>query len=248
MDPGLDMINIISYGGGVNSTAMIIEMVNHNEPIDEVIFADTGTEMPETYAYLPIMNKWCEERGLKFTIVKSPHFPLYKYFLDKKLIPLRQFRMCTDKFKISPIKSYIYPNRKEGIVQSIGIAYNEIYRAVRMEANKRVPKYLKYRFPLCEWKMTRDDNINSIKKAGLPVPVKSGCYCCPFQSYKSWEELFNKHPDLFELANKLEINGRNYPRITLTFNKNLEEYKKLFNKQASVMEFVSNICDGNCYT
>ncbi|MEM3161041.1 MAG: phosphoadenosine phosphosulfate reductase family protein, partial [Nitrososphaera sp.] len=43
---------VLSYGGGVNSTALMILLVRHKLPIDYVIFADTGSERPETYTYL----------------------------------------------------------------------------------------------------------------------------------------------------------------------------------------------------
>ena len=44
--------NIISFGAGQNSTAMIILMKNQGSRIDEIIFAETGNEMPETYKFL----------------------------------------------------------------------------------------------------------------------------------------------------------------------------------------------------
>ena len=35
-------MNIVSFGGGTNSTAMIIGMYQHKIPIDLILFADTG--------------------------------------------------------------------------------------------------------------------------------------------------------------------------------------------------------------
>ena len=37
---------ILNFGGGVNSTALILEMVARGERFDFVIFADTGGEKP----------------------------------------------------------------------------------------------------------------------------------------------------------------------------------------------------------
>lgn len=39
-------MNIVSFGGGTNSTAMIIGMYLHKIPIDLILFADTGGEQP----------------------------------------------------------------------------------------------------------------------------------------------------------------------------------------------------------
>lgn len=37
-------MNVVSFGGGTNSTAMIIGMYLHKIPIDLILFADTGGE------------------------------------------------------------------------------------------------------------------------------------------------------------------------------------------------------------
>ena len=42
-------MNIVSFGGGTNSTAMIIGMYLHKIPVDLILFADTGGEQPHTY-------------------------------------------------------------------------------------------------------------------------------------------------------------------------------------------------------
>ena len=45
-------LNIVSWGGGTNSTAMIIALYRQNVPIDIILFADTGGEQPYTYEYM----------------------------------------------------------------------------------------------------------------------------------------------------------------------------------------------------
>ena len=42
---------MVSYGGGVNSTALLIGLHQHRIPVDLILFADTGAEHPHTYAY-----------------------------------------------------------------------------------------------------------------------------------------------------------------------------------------------------
>ena len=42
-------INMVSYGGGVNSTALLIGLHQHRIPVDLILFADTGAEHPHTY-------------------------------------------------------------------------------------------------------------------------------------------------------------------------------------------------------
>lgn len=57
-------MNVVSFGGGTNSTAMIIGMYLHKIPIDLILFADTGGEQPHTYEFMA--NKEFEEAQLTF--------------------------------------------------------------------------------------------------------------------------------------------------------------------------------------
>ena len=64
-------MNVVSFGGGTNSTAMIIGMYLHKIPIDLILFADTGGEQPHTYEFIETFNGWMEKHGLpKITSVQ----------------------------------------------------------------------------------------------------------------------------------------------------------------------------------
>ena len=39
-------INMVSYGGGVNSTALLVGLHQHRISVDLILFADTGAEHP----------------------------------------------------------------------------------------------------------------------------------------------------------------------------------------------------------
>lgn len=39
-------MNVVSFGGGTNSTAMIVGMYLHKIPVDLILFADPGAEQP----------------------------------------------------------------------------------------------------------------------------------------------------------------------------------------------------------
>ena len=60
-------MNIVSFGGGTNSTAMIIGMYLHKIPIDLILFADTGGEQPHTYEFIRVFNAWLDKHGLCLT-------------------------------------------------------------------------------------------------------------------------------------------------------------------------------------
>jgi|TARA_R110002020_G_scaffold444753_1_gene656382 3'-phosphoadenosine 5'-phosphosulfate sulfotransferase (PAPS reductase)/FAD synthetase len=71
------MKQIASFGCGVDSVAMVLLKPDY----DEIIFADTGSEMPETYAFLDYFEK---KSGLKITTVKSKEGNIYDYFTKGK--------------------------------------------------------------------------------------------------------------------------------------------------------------------
>jgi 3'-phosphoadenosine 5'-phosphosulfate sulfotransferase (PAPS reductase)/FAD synthetase len=49
--PHPDWPLVVAYGLGVNSTALLVEFVKQGIRPDLILFADTGGEKPETYAY-----------------------------------------------------------------------------------------------------------------------------------------------------------------------------------------------------
>ena len=56
-------MNIVSYGAGTNSTALLIEMLNRGIPCNLITFADTGGERPETYEYMKMFSSWLVSKG-----------------------------------------------------------------------------------------------------------------------------------------------------------------------------------------
>jgi hypothetical protein len=65
-------------------------------------------------------------------------------------------------------------------------------------------------YPLIDLGMDRQDCMNVIERAGLPVPPKSSCYFCPFHTQHAWKEQARNQPDLFAKSVALErfINER----------------------------------------
>lgn len=62
---------VVSYGVGRDSTALLIEMQRRGLRPDAILFADTGSEKEQTYAYLPVIRRWLAEHGFPpLTIVR----------------------------------------------------------------------------------------------------------------------------------------------------------------------------------
>jgi hypothetical protein len=192
------MRNYLSFGGGVNSVAMMLYLLDEGWDF-EAVFVNHGTDWPETYEYLDMFQEWLDKKGVKPVIVLRPEVQgsdnLYDHCLAKKIVPSFMSRWCTDKFKVRVLQKYY----QKPCFQCIGIDAGEIKRA-KISTDKEVEK----RYPLIEADIDRTGCVNLIKKHGLPVPMKSGCYICPFQRKSQWVELRYKHPCLFKRAVDLE--------------------------------------------
>ena len=80
---------MVSYGGGANSTALLIGLHQHRIPVDLILFADTGAEHPHTYAYLEVMDSWLKDHGM------PPITRVYKTTRDGKRLTLED--ECLDE-------------------------------------------------------------------------------------------------------------------------------------------------------
>ncbi len=93
----------------------------------------------------------------------------------------------------------------------MGIAFDEVHR---MRDSRET--YITNLYPLIDNQLTRQDCINMIAESGLPVPEKSSCYFCPFNSSEWWRHLLQRYPDLFDKAIDLEENSKHFPSQRLT--------------------------------
>jgi len=210
------------------------------------LFAETGNEMPKTYEFLKEFEDWCKKNNLKFTKVQSKLGNLKDFYEEKKIIPYRMFRSCTHKFKVIPIDKHIQKIYGKGKINMyMGISYEEKHRMQKIIGRKPIT----YIFPLVEKKIDREGCVKIIKKEGLSIPVKSGCWFCPFQSKKEWIKLYKEYPDLFDEAILFEKNGRAYPEGNLMGNLTLEDFKRALKEQRPLVdEDVSLIKCAWCHT
>lgn len=186
------MKNYLSFGGGVNSTAMYLLMLAEKVKF-EAIYVDHGADWPETREYVA---RFAKQFPLTVLIPNvQGHDNLYDHCKHYRMIPSRRRRWCTDKFKVRVINTYI----ERPCFQLVGIDAGEAHRA-RISTKKDVEN----RYPLVEHELDRAGCIDLIEQHGLEVPMKSGCWFCPFQRKGQWLALRKKHPDLFCKAQKLE--------------------------------------------
>lgn len=62
---------IVSFSGGKDSTAMLLRLLELQEPIDEVIFCDTYKEFPAMYEHVAKVRLVVEQANIKFTELRA---------------------------------------------------------------------------------------------------------------------------------------------------------------------------------
>ena len=207
------MIRYISYGGGVQSTAMVLMALDGVIPRpDMVVFADTGSEMPLTYETVKTIAEMCEENNLPFYIVKAntkkiQGMSLHEWYYNRGTIPMIGIRWCTSKFKVDPVRKFVKSKAdtskpKPWMEAWLGITADEKRRATGHSA----VKYQVITYPLLH--KTRQELISWIATNYPELEVaKSGCFCCPYAHKTHWINLKKNHHDLFEKALALEKNA-----------------------------------------
>ena len=213
------VVSVLSLGGGVNSTALLLTLVRKGESPDLVLFANTGGERPSTIAHVAFIGDWCSEQGIEFKEVtnggRGQGETLEENMLARKELPSLAygFKGCSVKWKRQPLDRYVRDwkpateawERGEKVMRLIGIDAGERHRAV-LDEDKRY----RYRYPLVEWDMGRDECVKEIEQAGWEVPSKSACFYCPAMRRNEILQLKDEHPDLLERALEIERNAETH--------------------------------------
>ena len=202
--------HILSFGGGVNSVALMVLLLREDLPLDEVVFADTGGEVPETYEYLDIAKQYFASHNVPFTVVAKRGDSLYDTSWRRRVFPSAIWRWSTRDFKVNPIHRH-YRGIGGHINQYLAIAWDEVHRM----KDSRVD-YVTNLYPLIDRRITREGCIEIIEDVGLPIPPRSSCFFCPFNSVDRWRWLYENHPELYEKAIALEERSKHFPTQRLT--------------------------------
>ncbi|HUW14050.1 MAG TPA: hypothetical protein VM537_30275 [Anaerolineae bacterium] len=195
------MTEMVSFGAGVNSTAMVVMLVNDGWR-GPIVFADTSAEWPETYCWMRTFeDQWLKPRGLEITRL-SPgsewhqaerNCSLEDYCKRWGIIPLLATRWCSVRWKREPLNAW-------------GEAHGYTVRLLGFsgEEHRRIKDAPDERYPLYEAGVSRRECQHIIERQGLPIPFKSGCFFCPGQALADWRRLYTEHPELYARAAQLE--------------------------------------------
>jgi len=202
------MPTVISYGGGIQSTALVVLAMRERWPIDEIVHVDLlDAESPATREYVALFREWLRrDHGRDITIIERD---LYGDMLARPgftPVPWRgkyeRFmlsRQCTRQYKVAPLQRYLYDKYDGRIGLMLGISVDEYHRMRDSSAAR-----IEHVYPLVDRRLTRWQCREIIERAGLAVPWKSSCWFCPFRSVVSQWALVQRYPDLAGMACVLE--------------------------------------------
>lgn len=216
-------MNIVSFGGGTNSTAMLLGMYERNISVDLILFADTGGEMPSTYEHINTMNVWLKAHNMPgitvvfYTNREGERITLEQESLNSKTLPSVAYgwKKCSHKHKISPQDKFCnnYQPCKDvwasgnKINKYIGYDAGEYRRMYNASAHDITDKKYNMIYALIDWNWYREDCVKKIQEHGIPLPGKSSCFFCPNSKKAEIKKLKKTHPDLFARAIQIEDNA-----------------------------------------
>lgn len=224
-------MRVVSYGGGVQSTALLVLAAQGHIDFQTFLFCNVGddSEHPDSLAFVrEVAIPYGKEHGIEvLELDRRPsrgHFAGRTETLMGRLtregsrslpIPVRMAngapgtRSCTADFKIRVVQRWVKAHgasAENPCTTAIGISTDEYQRA-----NSRIKEsFERLVYPLLHLEhngragLSRGDCMDVIRRSGLPMPRKSSCFFCPFHSPAVWAEMRRDEPELFEKSAALE--------------------------------------------
>lgn len=215
-------LRLVSYGGGVQSTALLVLAAQGRIDYRTFLFANVGddSENPATLVYLrSVAMPYAAAHGLELIELRrqlrggGTRTLLEEIRTQERSIPIpaRMGRggfgrkRCTERFKIAVVRREA---RRRGATAddpatvAIGISTDEIDRAgAGPGPDEKDPTRL-IAYPLLDLGISRHACRRLITEAGLPVPPKSACVFCPLHDREAWRRI-RRTPD--EWATAVEV-------------------------------------------
>lgn len=206
----------ISYGGGVNSQGLLALAWQRGIRPDAILYADTGSEMPQTGRTVEGTSAWLAARDWPpITVVRwirqdGRFLALHEWCLAHRQLPSLAYglRGCSVKWKRQPIEHAI---KADSLAVAEWAAGRKVERWVGIDAGEahRVggsgdEHLYHWRRPLVDARWGREECLEEATRIGLPVAAKSSCWCCPAMRRREILDLRDRHPDLFAAAVEME--------------------------------------------
>jgi len=201
--------HLLGLSGGKDSSALAIYM-RDKVPEMEYFFADTGAELPETLAYIDMLEDYLGKSIAKLNAGRD-----FDYYLKlhNNYLPSPRQRWCTINLKLIPFEEFV---GDDDCISYIAIRADEPTRTGYISKKPNITTC----FPFKDDGKTKEDVTKILESSGLGLPdyykwrSRSGCYFCFFQRQEEWAGLLKHHPNLFEKSKQYEkldvVTGKRY--------------------------------------
>lgn len=169
-------------------------------------------------------------------------------------------RQCTNEYKVYPVTQAI--RDLYGLKPRQRMPPTEVWMGITLDEGDRMSEpqdaWRKNVFPFCgfwftkkergrlEYKsMTRADVMAAYEKHGIPIPPKSSCVFCPYQSDLAWRTLKQQFPEDFAAAVAVDKAIRDSSKKGITSKIYLHESLKPLD-QVDFNENQGDLWHGNC--
>lgn len=233
----IEIVIGLSAGKDSSAVALLFNQVfpDFNKDNIHYVFADTGSELPETYEYLNALSK---SLG-KEVIHLISRVGTLEQIIDKYggYLPNASARYCTRMAKIVPFRDYMddLAKKSDVVFNLVGIRADEPQRTGYAPCGQYAHK-VHTELPLKDEGMDIHAVFSLVEsKVGLPKyyewRTRSGCYFCFYQRRIEWVNLLEKHPELFQKAKTFEkIDPKTGKRFTWNKNLSLDELEAKANE------------------
>lgn len=263
------MIEILSLGAGVQSSAVMLMSIHGDLPkLDHVIFADTGWEPAAVYEQLEMLKKEAKKAGLPFHVVSGGNIredSIASQNGRKRFASMPTFmknpdgsqgiskRQCTSEYKIAPIETFIrreilgikprcHAPKKPVVRQWIGISLDEMQRG-----KPSLVKWKTHWFPLIEKRIRREGCQQWLVSHGYERAPRSACIGCPFHGNAEWLDMKRKRPEEFADACEFdELNRKPFKMKGEVYTHRQLVPLNVANIGEDQMSLWDDECDGMC--
>ena len=216
--------NVVSLSGGKDSTAMLLMLLERGEPVEDIVFFDTGWEHPEMYEHLTRLEQFAGRRITRLHArlpvgVETDKSPFDWLFSEVPVAkrgsgeihktgywwPNARVRWCTGRKRDALNAHHLALTHRQNVTsplrQCIGFAADERHRLTG--PTKKGSTYCVPRYPLVEWGVTEADALNYCYRRGFNWGglyrffSRVSCFCCPLKPVGDFRTLRRHFPDLW---------------------------------------------------
>ena len=241
-----------SYGGGVQSVCIGVLIHNDVLPVpDLTCIADTGRECSSTWQYMrEHMQPYLNKVGCKIQVI--PHSISRIDLFNKNGLTLmpaftaegRLASFCSGEWKRDTVMRWLRLQGVKSCEQWIGYSMDEIHRVPKQDRRQ----WCRLAFPLIDRFINRAMCYAIIDKAGLPVPKKSRCYCCPHQTLEEWKEVLSGQDKEKAIAIDNEVRERDEQKAIYLYSGRIPLEIANFDKDNGLLPPVKTCETGHCWT